>query len=105
MAAEEDQGMTQPLTMYTTPWCGYCRRLKSQLAREGIEITEVDIEREPDAADYVMAVNGGFQTVPTLLFPDGSTLTNPSVRAVSACSSWPIVARSLLVSVVAGSLA
>ena len=74
--------MTQPLTMYTTPWCGYCRRLKSQLAREGIEITEVDIEREPDAADYVMTVNGGFQTVPTLLFPDGSTLTNPSVRAV-----------------------
>ena len=74
--------MTQPLTMYTTPWCGYCRRLKSQLAREGIEITEVDIEREPDAAEYVMTVNGGFQTVPTLLFPDGSTLTNPSVRAV-----------------------
>ncbi|HUZ54150.1 MAG TPA: mycoredoxin [Streptosporangiaceae bacterium] len=74
--------MTQPLTMYTTPWCGYCRRLKSQLAREGIEITEVDIEREPDAAEYVMTVNGGFQTVPTLLFPDGSTLTNPSVRAI-----------------------
>lgn len=74
--------MTQPLTMYTTPWCGYCRRLKSQLAREGIEITEVDIEREPDAAEYVMQVNGGFQTVPTVLFPDGSTLTNPSARAV-----------------------
>ena len=74
--------MTQPLTMYTTTWCGYCRRLKSQLAREGIEITEVDIEREPGAAEYVMSVNGGFQTVPTVLFPDGSTLTNPSVRAV-----------------------
>jgi mycoredoxin len=74
--------MTQPLTMYTTPWCGYCRRLKSQLAREGIEITEVDIEREPDAAEYVMTVNGGYQTVPTVLFPDGSTLTNPSVQAI-----------------------
>jgi len=74
--------MTQPLTMYTTPWCGYCRRLKSQLAREGIEITEVDIEREPEAAEFVMTINGGYQTVPTLLFPDGSTLTNPSVRAV-----------------------
>lgn len=74
--------MTQPLTMYTTPWCGYCRRLKSQLAREGIEITEVDIEREPDAAEYVMTVNGGFQIVPTVLFPDGSTLTNPSVQAI-----------------------
>jgi len=76
------RGMTQPLTMYTTTWCGYCRRLKSQLAREGIEIIEVDIEREPDAAEYVMSVNGGFQTVPTVLFPDGSTLTNPSARAV-----------------------
>jgi mycoredoxin len=74
--------MAQPLTMYTTMWCGYCRRLKSQLAREGIEIIEVDIEREPDAAEYVMSVNGGFQTVPTVLFPDGSTLTNPSARAV-----------------------
>ncbi len=74
--------MTQPLTIYTTPWCGYCRRLKSQLAREGIEIFEVDIEREPTAAEYVETVNGGFQTVPTVQFSDGSTLTNPSVRAV-----------------------
>jgi mycoredoxin len=82
MVGKEEQGMTQPLTMYTTPWCGYCRRLKSQLAREGIEITEVDIEREPDAAEYVMTVNGGYQTVPTVLFPDGSTLTNPSVHAI-----------------------
>jgi mycoredoxin len=82
MACKEDEGMTQPLTMYTTPWCGYCRRLKAQLAREGIEIIEVDIERDPAAAEYVMTVNGGNQTVPTVLFPDGSTLTNPSVRAI-----------------------
>jgi len=82
MAVEEERGMSQPLTMYTTPWCGYCRRLKSQLAREGIEITEVDIERDPAAADHVMAVNGGYQTVPTVVFSDGSTLTNPSARAV-----------------------
>ncbi len=82
MVVEEERGMSQPLTMYTTPWCGYCRRLKSQLAREGIEITEVDIERDPAAADHVMAVNGGYQTVPTVVFSDGSTLTNPSARAV-----------------------
>jgi mycoredoxin len=82
MACKEDEGMTQPLTMYTTPWCGYCRRLKAQLAREGIEISEVDIERDPAAAEYVMTVNGGNQTVPTVLFSDGSTLTNPSVRAI-----------------------
>jgi mycoredoxin len=74
--------VAQPLTMYTTVWCGFCRRLKNQLAREGIEVAEVDIERDPAAADYVMSVNGGSQTVPTIVFPDGSTLTNPSAAQV-----------------------
>lgn len=70
------------LTIYSTPWCGYCRRLKGQLEREGIDFVEVDIEEEPDAAEIVMAVNHGTQTVPTLVFPDGSALTNPSVAQV-----------------------
>jgi mycoredoxin len=74
--------MTQPLTMYTTTWCGFCKRLKRQLAAEGIEMVEVDIEKDPAAADYVMSVNGGNQTVPTVLFPDGSALTNPSAADV-----------------------
>ncbi|PKW26119.1 mycoredoxin [Phycicoccus duodecadis] len=73
---------TGTVTMFSTTWCGYCRRLKSQLDREGIAYDEVDIERQPDAADYVMTVNGGNQTVPTVLFPDGSALTNPSVAQV-----------------------
>jgi mycoredoxin len=72
----------EPLTMYTTRWCGFCRRLKAQLAREGIEVREVDIERDPEAADFVMSVNGGNQTVPTMVFADGSALTNPSVAQV-----------------------
>jgi mycoredoxin len=68
--------------MYTTQWCGFCRRLKGQLAREEIEVAEIDIERDPAAADYVMSVNGGMQTVPTVLFPDGTALTNPSAAQV-----------------------
>ena len=74
--------VSQPVTMYTTPWCGFCRRLKSQLAREGIEVAEVDIEQDPSAADYVMSVNGGMQMVPTVLFSDGTALTNPSAAQV-----------------------
>ena len=74
--------MSQPVTMYSTPWCGFCRRLKTQLAREGIEITEINIERDPAAADFVMSVNGGNQTVPTVVFPDGTALTNPSAAQV-----------------------
>jgi mycoredoxin len=70
--------VSEPVVMYTTPWCGFCRRLKKQLEREGIEVSEVDIERDPAAADYVMSVNGGNQTVPTVVLPDGTALTNPS---------------------------
>ncbi len=73
-----------PLTMYTTQWCGFCKRLKAQLGRAGVEITEVDIERDPAATEFVMGVNGGNQTVPTLLFSDGSTMVNPSAVQVQA---------------------
>ena len=86
MSAAETTGQTLPepgtVTMFTTTWCGYCRRLKSQLEREGIGFTEVDIEREPGTAEFVMSVNSGNQTVPTLLFPDGSAATNPSIAQV-----------------------
>ena len=76
--------MSGQLTMYTTQWCGFCRNLKNQLARVGIEMAEVDIERDPAAADFVMSVNGGNQTVPTVVFPDGSVMTNPSANQVRA---------------------
>jgi mycoredoxin len=72
------------LIMYTTPWCGFCRNLKRQLARDGIELTEVDIEQDPAACEFVMSVNGGNQTVPTIVFPDGTTLVNPSAAQVRA---------------------
>ncbi|WP_088315814.1 mycoredoxin [Kineosporia sp. R_H_3] len=72
------------ITMYSTTWCGYCQRLKKQLDREGIGYTEVNIEHVPDAAEFVMQVNNGNQTVPTVLFPDGTASTNPSLAEVKA---------------------
>ena len=70
------------VTMYSTVWCGYCRRLKDQMEREGITYRVVDIEDDPTAAELVMSVNDGNQTVPTLVFPDGSALTNPSLAQI-----------------------
>ena len=70
--------------MYSTTWCGYCARLKTALKAEGISYTEVDIEHDPAAAEFVMSVNGGNQTVPTVKFPDGSALTNPNIKQVKA---------------------
>ena len=70
------------VTMYSTVWCGYCRRLKDQMDREGIAFEVVDIEHDDDAAELVMSVNGGNQTVPTVVFDDGTALTNPSLQTV-----------------------
>lgn len=70
------------ITMYSTTWCGYCQRLKAQLGAAGIEYSEVNIEEHPDAAAFVESVNNGNQTVPTVLFPDGTAATNPSLKQV-----------------------
>jgi mycoredoxin len=72
------------LTIYTTSWCGYCLRLKTALKTKGISYDEVDIDRDPAAADFVSSVNRGNRTVPTVKFADGSTLTNPSASEVKA---------------------
>ena len=76
--------MSGAFTMYTTPWCGYCHRLKGQLDREGITFEIVDIEQSPEAADIVEAANNGNQTVPTLVYSDGTAHTNPSLMQIKA---------------------
>ncbi|MDP9797662.1 mycoredoxin [Catenuloplanes nepalensis] len=75
------------LTMYSTSWCGYCHRLKSQLDRAGIGYEVVDIEADPEAAAFVEGVNGGNQTVPTVRIvpPAGGgeiVMTNPTIKQV-----------------------
>jgi len=77
---------TEPaaVTMFSTPWCGYCQRLKALLSSAGVTWREVNIEEDPDSAAFVRQVNRGNETVPTVLFADGSALTNPSLKAVTA---------------------
>lgn len=70
-------------TIYSTRWCGYCRQLKSQLTRAGIAFHEVDIEQVQGAAEIVAKANNGNETVPTVVFADGSALTNPSVGDIA----------------------
>ncbi|GAA3890091.1 glutaredoxin family protein [Streptomyces sedi] len=78
--------MQGTVTMYSTTWCGYCRRLKSQMGREGIAFNEVDIEQDPAAVALVEKANGGNRTVPTLVVVGESgaetTMTNPSLNEV-----------------------
>ncbi|OIV37192.1 NrdH-redoxin [Mangrovactinospora gilvigrisea] len=79
--------MSGTVTMYSTTWCGYCRRLKSQLGREGIGFDEINIEEDPASAKFVEEANGGNQTVPTVVVEPTSggarvVMTNPSLAQV-----------------------
>lgn len=83
MAWTVDRHMAQ-VTMYSTTWCGFCRRLKLQMDQAGIAYDEIDIERDATAATFVESVNNGNQTVPVIKFADESTATNPSLAQVQA---------------------
>ena len=80
--SNSQSGATPDVTMYTTTWCGYCKRLKRMMQDDGINFAEVDIETTPGTAEIVERVNNGNQTVPTLVFADGSAMTNPSLARV-----------------------
>jgi len=70
------------VTMFSTDWCGYCKRLKRQMESAGVGFTEVNIEEHPGTPEIVESFNGGNQTVPTVIFPEGSAATNPSLAEV-----------------------
>lgn len=66
------------IKFYSTSWCGDCRRSRKVFQALGVSYTDIDIEAHPEAAEIVRRVNNGRQSVPTIIFPDGSTLTEPS---------------------------
>ncbi|MFI5272015.1 MAG: glutaredoxin family protein [Ktedonobacterales bacterium] len=74
----------QPIVMYSTTWCGDCRRAKRVFAELGVPFQEIDIERDPAAAARVVQLNGGARSVPTIVFPDGSVLVEPSNAKLEA---------------------
>ncbi|HEV2460767.1 MAG TPA: glutaredoxin domain-containing protein [Ktedonobacterales bacterium] len=85
--SEERRSGAQPLAhivMFSTPWCGDCRRAKRVFAALDVPYTEIDIEHDPRAAQLVMQLNDGNRSVPTILFPDGAVLVEPSTAELEA---------------------
>ena len=72
------------LTVYTTSWCPFSRRLVLDLDRAGIEFDDIDVDESAEAATLVQSLNNGNRTVPTVVFADGSSLTNPQLSQVQA---------------------
>ena len=70
--------------MYGTPWCGDCRRSQRFLEEKQIAYAYIDITDEPEAIAIVERLNNGRQSVPTIVFPDGSVLVEPSNKVLAA---------------------
>lgn len=79
-----DELSAAPILLYTTTWCPDCRRAKRVFDRVGVPFTEVNIGHAPDAAEYVMQINHGYRSVPTIVFPDGTILVEPTSSTLEA---------------------
>ena len=75
---------TDAIIMYTTPWCGDCRRAKRVFADFDVPYTEINIDDDEAAAEIVQTLNNGLRSVPTIVFPDGGVLVEPSNTALAA---------------------
>ena len=84
--AADTDSTTNPatITMYSTTWCGDCRRAKRIFSDFGVPYREVNIEDDEDAAELVQTLNNGMRSVPTIVFPDGGVLVEPSNAALAA---------------------
>jgi mycoredoxin len=72
------------IVMYATSWCGECRRAKALFDSRAVPFRWVDIEDDPEAAERVMQLSGGYRSVPTITFPDGTVLVEPTSAELSA---------------------
>ena len=66
------------VVMYGTSWCGDCRRTKKVLEKRGVDYAWVDVEKKKGAREEMLRLNGGDRRVPTILFPDGGVLVDPT---------------------------
>ncbi len=66
------------ITMYGADWCGDCRRSKRLLEELDVQVNHIDVEKDQSAAAKVMEINGGAQSIPVIVFSDGTHLTEPS---------------------------
>ena len=74
--------MSSQITMYSADWCGDCRRSKRLLDILQVKYREIDVEADASAAEKVIEINGGYRSIPVIVFADGTHLTEPSDKAL-----------------------
>ena len=74
--------MSNQIRMYGAAWCGDCRRSKKFLDSNNVKYDYVDVEADKTASDKVIEINNGMRSIPVIMFPDGTHLTEPSDAAL-----------------------
>lgn len=70
--------------MYSADWCGDCRRSKRLMDSLNVQYTIIDVEADPSASEKVIEINGGQRSIPVIVFPDGTHMTEPSDNDLKA---------------------
>ena len=74
--------MEKPIIVYTSKFCGHSYMVERFLKSNEVDVRFISIDKDPAAREEVIAINMGYASVPTLVFPDGSTLTEPSIGQI-----------------------
>ena len=83
--------MTQEtIIVYGTTWCGDCRRTRRFLDYHKVPYEWIDIDQNKEGEQFVLKTNLGLRSVPTILFPDGSILVEPSNLKVAEKLGLPV---------------
>ncbi len=69
----------KPIILYTSSWCAQAISVEGFLDRNEIPVQKIKIDKDPAAREKLIEINGGYASVPTLIFPDGTKLTEPSL--------------------------
>lgn len=83
-ASADERATGAPIRVYATAWCPDCLVARRVLEDFGAEYEWIDITGNEEAISFVLSVNGGYRSVPTIVLPDGRTLTEPSGRDLAA---------------------
>lgn len=77
-----DEPQTNEIILYSSNWCAHAVSVERFLSRNDVEVTRISIDGNKEARQKLIEINGGYASVPTMVFPDGSKLTEPSFAEI-----------------------
>ncbi len=78
------------IVVYGADWCGDCRRAQRFLTHHAISFDWINVDKNKQAEEFVKKINKGMRSIPTIVFPDGSILVEPSNSELASKLNLPV---------------